>query len=151
MCVCVFMEIDQCAVTVHLVQAFEVEMFDTAAVFVLGNCLNDLCGVRGHTTTQLIQGMPRDLTEDCVCQSPPHTHTQNPSHQIYHSISSLYYPKTVGDRLKDAGKEGEVMCLLLDEGLGFNLMQLAVLFPPWFIPFLPSSLPSSFLAPCALI
>lgn len=77
MCVCVFMEIDQCAVTVRLVQAFEVEMFDMAAVFVLGNCLNDLCGVRGHTTTQLIQGMPSDLTEDCVCQST-HTHTTLP-------------------------------------------------------------------------
>lgn len=65
------MEIDQCAVTVRLAQAFEVELFNTTAVFVLGNCLNDLSGVRGHATTELIQGLPSNLTESPHLITPP--------------------------------------------------------------------------------
>lgn len=65
------MEIDQCAVTVRLAQAFEVELLNTAAVFVLGNCLNDLSGVRGHATTELIQGLPNNLTESPHLITPP--------------------------------------------------------------------------------
>lgn len=67
----VCMEIDQCAVTVRLAQAFEVELLNTAAVFVLGNCLNDLSGVRGHATTELIQGLPNNLTESPHLITPP--------------------------------------------------------------------------------
>ena len=76
MCAC--MEIDQCAVTVRLVQAFEVELFNTAAVFVLGNCLNDLRGVRGHATTELIQGLPTDLTETFLFCMPVHAASPPP-------------------------------------------------------------------------
>lgn len=89
------MEIDQSAVTVRLAQAFEVVLFNTAAAFVLGNCLNDLRGVRGHATTKLIQGQPNNLTEcpHLINQipPPPHSHTHKyPTNQ--HFIQCLYKP-----------------------------------------------------------
>lgn len=69
----VFMEIDQRTVTVRPVRGFEVEMFDAGTAFVLGNCLNDLSGVWGHTTTELIQGMLTDLTDSRSLYASPCT------------------------------------------------------------------------------
>lgn len=81
----VCMEIDQCAATVRPAQAFEVVLFNTPAAFVLGNCLNDLSGVRGHATTELIQGLPNNLTE-CPHLFKPPPHTNTPPTSIVYSV-----------------------------------------------------------------